>query len=347
MKISEEKQGIDEQEELTHDEKLAQEQPLDEQAEDSFEDSFDEDDDEFDEDELDEQPLTSERVDYRRDNRPRSVLNRKPNVNMIAGRQPVMEALRAGTLIEKIVILFGVKGMVIEKIKKMARQNQVTVSEVGKHKFRELVSDTTTQGVVAIVGAKRYVDISDILKVAKKRNEVPFIVILDEIQDPQNLGAIIRTAECAGAHGIVIPKHHAASVNQTVIKASAGAAEHMLIAKVTNLAQTIDEMKKQGIWVVGTDSGVSKLYTQIDLNMPIALVIGSEGSGMRKLTKDKCDFVVKIPLYGKVQSLNASVASALVMYEIVRKRKPLDGQAKAQAKYEPQEVFTAEPLPVS
>ncbi|MBI5217084.1 MAG: 23S rRNA (guanosine(2251)-2'-O)-methyltransferase RlmB [Ignavibacteriae bacterium] len=266
---------------------------------------------------------------------------------MIAGRQPVMEALRAGTLIEKIVILFGVKGMVIEKIKKMAKQNRVPVVEVGKHKFRELVSDTTTQGVVAIVGTKRYADVSDILKIAKKRNEIPFIVILDEIQDPQNLGAIIRTAECAGAHGIIIPKHHAASVNQTVVKASAGAAEHMLIAKVTNIAQTMDEMKKQGIWIVGTDSGVSKLYTQIDFTMPIALVIGSEGSGMRKLTKDKCDFVVKIPLYGKVQSLNASVASALVMYEIIRNRKLSDGQNMKQSQPEPTEAYTSESLPVS
>ncbi|MBI3193781.1 MAG: RNA methyltransferase, partial [Ignavibacteriae bacterium] len=256
MKVTEQKQEIEDNDETLLYEELEQEETIDENIEPSIEDSFDEDDDEFDEDELDIQPMTSERVDSRRDNRPRAVLNRKPNVNMIAGRQPVMEALRAGTLIEKIVILFGVKGMVIEKIRKMAKQNRVPVTEVGKFKFRELVSDTTTQGVVAIVGAKRYVDVSDILKVAQKRNEVPFIVILDEIQDPQNLGAIIRTAECAGAHGIVIPKHHAASVNQTVVKASAGAAEHMLIAKVTNLAQTMDEMKKQGIWIVGTDSNV-------------------------------------------------------------------------------------------
>jgi 23S rRNA (guanosine2251-2'-O)-methyltransferase len=266
---------------------------------------------------------------------------------MIAGRQPVMEALRAGTLIEKIVILYGVKGMVIEKIRKMAKQNHVPVTEVGKFKFRELVSDTTTQGVVAIVGAKRYVDVSDIMKVAQKKNEVPFIIILDEIQDPQNLGAIIRTAECAGAHGIVIPKHHAASVNQTVIKASAGAAEHMLIAKVTNIAQTMDEMKKQGIWIVGTDSGVTKSFTEIDYTMPVALVVGSEGAGMRKLTKDKCDFIVKIPLFGKVQSLNASVAGALVMYEIVRNRKPLNRKpTKAFAPEQP-EVFITESLPVS
>ena len=282
---------------------------------------------------------------------PRAVLDRKPSVQMIAGRQPVIEALKAGTLIEKIVILFGVKGIVIEKIRKMAKQNQIPCVEVGKQKFRDLVSDTTTQGVVAIVGTKRYVDATDIIKVAKKRNELPFIIILDEIQDPQNLGAIIRTAECAGAHGVIIPKHNAAYVNQTVVKASAGATEHLLIAKVTNLAQTIDELKKQGIWVVGTDVGVPKLYSQLDFNMPLALVIGNEGVGMRKLTKDKCDFVVKIPVYGKVQSLNASVASALVMYEIVRKRKPMDGAApKASAPVsmpEPHTESLTDSLPVS
>ncbi|TAK52357.1 MAG: 23S rRNA (guanosine(2251)-2'-O)-methyltransferase RlmB [Bacteroidetes bacterium] len=271
---------------------------------------------------------------------------------MIAGRQPVIEALKAGTLIEKVVILYGVKGMVIERIKKMAKQNHVPCVEVGKQKFRDLVSDTTTQGVVAIVGSKRYVDFTDILKVAKSRNEVPLIIILDEIQDPQNLGAIIRTAECVGAHGVIIPKHNAAYVNQTVVKASAGATEHLLIAKVTNLAQTIDELKKQGVWIVGTDVGVPKLYTQVDFTVPIALVIGNEGSGMRKLTKDKCDFVVKIPVYGKVPSLNASVAGALVMYEIVRKRKPLDGVAVKYQKPEPkydsyQPAPLTDSLPVS
>ncbi len=283
---------------------------------------------EFDQPELEEEEQETETpppIFRQREVLPRAVLDRKPSVQMIAGRQPVMEALKAGTLIEKIVILFGVKGAVIEKIRKMAKQNRVPCVEVGKQKFRDLVSDTTTQGVVAIVGTKRYVDVPDILNVARKRNESPFVLILDEIQDPQNLGAIIRTAECAGAHGIVIPKHNAAYVNQTVVKASAGATEHLLIAKVTNIAQTIDELKKQGVWIVGTDSGAGKLYSQIDFTMPVALVIGSEGSGMRKLTRDKCDFVVKIPLFGKVSSLNASAAAALIIYEVVRKRKQFEG----------------------
>jgi 23S rRNA (guanosine2251-2'-O)-methyltransferase len=193
--------------------------------------------------------------------------------------------------------------------------------EVGKQRFRDLVSDTTTQGVVAIVGTKAYVEIEDILKVAEERNEKPFILILDEIEDPQNLGALIRTAECAGVHGAVIPKHHAASVNQTVAKTSAGASEYLPVAKVTNIANTIEELKEKGFWVVGTDGTAEKDFTEVDYTCPIAVVVGNEGSGIRQLVKEKCDFIVKIPLYGQIESLNASVAGALVMYEVVRKRR--------------------------
>ena len=253
----------------------------------------------------------------------RTAHDRKPTANIIAGRNPVMEALRAGTLIEKVVILAGVKGSIIEKIKVMAKRNNVQVVEVGKQKFRDLVSDTTTQGVVAVVGTKAYVEVDDILAVAKKRNEPPFVLILDEIEDPQNLGALIRTAECAGVHGAVIPKHHAASVNQTVAKTSAGASEHLPVAKVTNIVQTLEELKKKGLWIVGTGSEAEKFYSQVDYTMPIAVVVGNEGKGIRQLVKEKCDFLVKIPVYGKIESLNASVAGALVMYEVVKKRKQI------------------------
>ncbi len=251
----------------------------------------------------------------------RVIHDRKPTANIIAGRNPVMEALKAGTLIEKVVILAGVKGNIIEKIRQMAKRNRVPCVEVGKQKFRDLVSDTTTQGVVAIVGTKAYVEMDDILAVAKERNEPPFVLILDEIEDPQNLGALIRTAECAGVHGAVIPKHHAASVNQTVAKTSAGASEHLPVAKVTNIVSTLEELKSKGLWIVGTDAAAEKVYTEIDYTMPIAMVIGNEGKGIRQLVKEKCDFVVKIPVYGKVESLNASVAGALILYEVVRKRK--------------------------
>jgi 23S rRNA (guanosine2251-2'-O)-methyltransferase len=253
----------------------------------------------------------------------RAVHDRKPSTNIIAGRNPVIEALRAGTIIERIVILAGVKGGIIEKIKQMAKRNRVPVVEVGKQKFRELVSDTTTQGVVAVVGTKAYVEIDTILDIAKERNEKPFVLILDEIEDPQNLGALIRTAECAGVHGAIIPKHHAASVNQTVAKTSAGASEHLAVAKVTNIASTLEELKEKGLWIVGTAPGTEKMFTQVDYTMPIALVVGSEGKGIRELVREKCDFLVQIPLFGKVESLNASVAGALVMYEVVKKRKSL------------------------
>lgn len=251
----------------------------------------------------------------------RVVHDRKPTANIIAGRNPVMEALRAGTIIERVVILAGVKGNAIEKIKQMAKRNRVPYVEVGKQKFRDLVSDTTTQGVVAVVGTKAYVEIEDILAMAKERNEAPFLLILDEIEDPHNLGALIRTAECAGAHGAVIPKHHAASVNQTVAKTSAGASEHLPVAKVVNIVATLDELKQKGLWIIGTDAGAEKLYTEVDYTMPIAFVVGNEGKGIRQLVKEKCDFVVKIPVFGKVGSLNASVAGALAMYEAVKKRR--------------------------
>ncbi len=239
---------------------------------------------------------------------------------LIAGRNPVIEALRSGAAIEKIVILFGVRGSAIEKIRNLARQSGVQCVEVNKQKFRELVSDATTQGVVAIVGSKEYVSLDSILSLAKERNEPPFLLVLDEIQDPQNLGAIIRTAECAGAHGVIIPKHRAATVNQTVSKTSAGASAYMPIAKVTNIAVTLDELKQQGIWVVGTDVEGDKMYYDLDYKEAVALVIGGEGEGMRQLVKEKCDFLVKIPMFGKIGSLNASVAAGLVMYEVVRAR---------------------------
>jgi 23S rRNA (guanosine2251-2'-O)-methyltransferase len=251
----------------------------------------------------------------------RVIHDRKPSANIIAGRNPVMEALRAETMIEKVVVLAGIKGAVIEKIRMMAKRNRVPFVEVGKQKFRELVSDTTTQGVVAIVGTKEYVDLEDILAVAIQRDEPATVLVLDEIEDPQNLGALIRTAECAGVHGVVIPKHHAASVNQTVAKTSAGASEHMPVAKVVNIAATLDDLKKRGLWIVGTDAGAGKEYTEIDYDMPLAIVVGNEGKGIRQLVREKCDFLVNIPLLGKVESLNASVAGALLMYEVVRRRK--------------------------
>jgi 23S rRNA (guanosine2251-2'-O)-methyltransferase len=240
--------------------------------------------------------------------------------NILIGRNPVIEALKAGRPLEKIFILYGVHGGGVGRIRQLAKQNGVPCVEVGKQKFRELVGDATSQGVAAVVGVKQYVDVDDILKVATDRGEPSFVLVLDEIEDPQNLGALLRTAECTGVHGVIIPKHHAATVSAAVGKASAGASEYIPVAKVTNIASTIDELKAKGIWVVGASVDGNKLYSEVDYSMPIALVIGSEGKGIRKLVKVKCDFLVKIPLLGKIESLNASVAGALLMYEVVRKR---------------------------
>ena len=267
--------------------------------------------------------MFEEKTESKKMTPPRPVQDKQPTANIIAGRNPVMEALKAGTIIEKVVILAGVKGDIINKIKSMAGRNKVPVVEAGKQKFRELVSDTTTQGVVAIVGTKAYVEVEDILDIAAKRNEPAFVLILDEIEDPQNLGALIRTAECAGVHGAIIPKHHAASVNQTVAKTSAGASEHLPVAKVTNIAQTLELLKEKGLWIIGTSSEAEQFYTQVDYAMPVAVVVGNEGKGIRHLVKEKCDFLVKIPILGNVESLNASVAGALVMYEVVKKRMQL------------------------
>lgn len=240
---------------------------------------------------------------------------------IISGRNPVLEALKADASIEKILLQFGVKGPVIDIIKGLAHKKKIPCVETGKEKFLGVAGDAAAQGVIALLSTKRYSDVEDLLAIARELKQKPFLLILDEIEDPQNLGAMIRTAECAGVHGVIIPKHHAASVNQTVSKASAGATEHMAIAKITNLAATMEQLKEAGLWMVGTDMEGGKSYDQIDYAMPLAIVIGSEGSGMRRLVKEKCDFLIRIPMFGKIQSLNASVAAALVMYEVVRSRK--------------------------
>jgi len=241
-------------------------------------------------------------------------------MNVIAGRKPVIEALNAGTPVEKIYILRGTHGEPIDAIRQLARQKNIVCSEADKNLIDKFARDTTSQGVVAIVGTKEYADIDEILSIAATKNEKAFILLFDEIEDPHNLGALIRTAVCLGAHGGVIPKHNAAPVNETVAKTSAGASAHFPIAKVTNLTATIEELKEKGVWVVGTDAGAEKNFTEIDYSMPIALVIGNEGKGIRRLVKEKCDFLVRIPMAGSFDSLNASVAGALVMYEVFRKR---------------------------
>ncbi|MGD0037883.1 MAG: 23S rRNA (guanosine(2251)-2'-O)-methyltransferase RlmB [Bacteroidota bacterium] len=240
--------------------------------------------------------------------------------NLIIGRQPVLEALKSRQPIERILILHGTTGSHIDQAKQLARKLAIPVKETDKERFVELTGDTLTQGIIAIIDSYRYAEIEEILAVAKQKNEPPFILILDEIEDPHNLGALIRSAECAGMHGIVIPLHNAASINSTVSKTSAGAIAHIPIARVTNISQTLDELKKAGVWIVGTEIESDKPYYEHDYRGSLAIVIGNEGKGIRRLVKEKCDFLVRIPMHGKIESLNASVAGALVMFEAAKSR---------------------------
>jgi 23S rRNA (guanosine2251-2'-O)-methyltransferase len=241
--------------------------------------------------------------------------------NLIVGRQPVLEALKSRQPIEQILILHGTAGSHIDQAKHLARKFAIPVKEADKERFVELAGDTLTQGIIAITDSYRYAEIEEILAIAQQKNEPPFLLVLDEIEDPHNLGALIRSAECAGVHGVIIPLHNAASVNSTVVKTSAGATAHLPIARVTNIAQTLDELKKAGVWIVGTEMKSDKPYDEHDYRGPLAIVIGNEGKGIRRLVKEKCDFFVNIPMHGKIESLNASVAGALIMFEAAKVRK--------------------------
>jgi 23S rRNA (guanosine2251-2'-O)-methyltransferase len=238
----------------------------------------------------------------------------------IEGRNPVIEAIRAGRSINKLLISRGDREGSITQIIAMAKEKRIIVQEVERSKLDSISVTHAHQGVIALAAAKDYVDVDDIIEAAASKGEQPFIIILDEISDAYNLGSILRTANAAGAHGVIIPKRRAVGLTALVAKASAGALEYVPVARVTNISQTIEHLKKNNIWVVGTDSTGEKAFYNQDLKGPIALVIGSEGEGMGKLVRESCDFVVNIPMKGQVSSLNAAVAGAIVMYEIQRQR---------------------------
>ena len=239
----------------------------------------------------------------------------------IEGRNSVIELLKAGKDINKLYIQKGEKKGSILEIIKLAKQNKIIMSETEKTKLDQMSETKNHQGVIAIVPPYEYADVDDILDAAKKKNEDPFIIILDEIEDPHNLGSIIRTAECAGAHGIIIPKRRSALVNSTVVKTSAGATSYMKVARVNNLNETIEYLKEHNVWVYGTDMLGSSYYDEQDYKGGVAIVVGSEGEGMGRLIKEKCDFLIKIPMKGKINSLNASVSAAIVMYEVMKQRR--------------------------
>ena len=240
--------------------------------------------------------------------------------DQVEGRNSVLELLESEKDINKIFVTRGEKQGSINKIIGRAKGKGIVLVEVDKSKLDEMSQTGNHQGVIAIVPPFEYCEVEDILEEAKAKNEQPFILILDGIEDPHNLGAIIRTAETAGVHGIIIPKRRAASVNSTVNKVSAGAVEHMKIARVNNINDTMQFLKDSGLWIIGTDGAAENYYYEQDLTGPIALVIGSEGNGMNRLVSENCDILVKIPMHGKITSLNASVSAGIVTYEIVKQR---------------------------
>ncbi len=240
--------------------------------------------------------------------------------DQIEGRNAVLELLESGKDINKILITKGEMHGSINKIITMAKQDKVIIVEKEKRKMDEIAQTQNYQGVIAIVPPFEYCKVEDILNEAKEKNEPPFVLILDGIEDPHNLGSIIRTAETAGVHGIIIPKRRAASVNSTVTKVSCGAVQYMKIARVTNLSDTIEYLKQQGLWIFGTDINTTTYYYNQDLTGAIAIVIGNEGSGIGQKIKKNCDFLIKIPMKGKITSLNASVSTGIILYEAVKQR---------------------------
>lgn len=240
--------------------------------------------------------------------------------DLIEGRNAVIEALKSDRTIEQILIAKGDVEGSINLIRSLAKDRGIVIKEVDRKKLDLMSVSNSHQGVAAIVTPYKYFSVEDILKYAEEKNEKPFIIILDEIEDPHNFGAIIRSAEVCGAHGIIIPKRRNVGVTPVVYKSSAGAIEHMKIAKVTNINTVIDELKEKGIWVYGADMDGENYCFDVDFSGSLALVIGSEGKGMAKLTKSKCDVLTKIPMMGNINSLNASVAGGILMYEVVKQR---------------------------
>lgn len=256
-------------------------------------------------------------MNEKRERRPRPD---SPADGMIEGRNAVIEALRVGTNMDKIMIARGETDATLGHIASKAREKGIVVVDVDRRKLDYMSQTHAHQGVIAVAAVREYVSVDDILAVTAERGESPLLVICDEISDPHNLGAIIRTAECAGAHGVIIPKRRSAGLTAVVAKTSAGAVSHVPVARVANLTACLKELKEQGLWIFGTAAdGAVNLY-QADLKGPAAIVIGSEGSGMSRLVAENCDFTVSIPMKGKLNSLNASASAAILLYEAVRQR---------------------------
>lgn len=247
---------------------------------------------------------------------------RKMDEDLIVGKNPVIEALKSGRSVNKVMVSEGINQKVQRQIEQASKQAGTIVQKVPKSKLDQL-TEGNHQGVVAYVAAYQYASLDDLFDKANEKNEVPFFIILDGLEDPHNLGSIMRTVNATGAHGIIIPKRRSVGLTSTVAKTSAGAIEYVPVVRVTNIADTIDELKAKNVWIVGTEADSREDYRSLDGETSIALVIGSEGKGMSRLVRDKCDWTVSLPMQGEVSSLNASVASSLLLYEIYRKRYPL------------------------
>ncbi len=238
----------------------------------------------------------------------------------IEGRNPVMEALKSGKTIDKIYLLKGDGQGSVVKIRSLAKQKKIPIVEIDRKKMDEMSVSHSHQGVIALVSPVDYVSVQDILDRAAKKGEKPFIVVLDEVEDPHNLGSIIRTANGAGVHGILIPKHRSTGITATVAKVAAGACFYTPVAKVTNLVRTMEELKEQGIWFYGADMDGEKSVFETDFSGGCGIVIGNEGKGISRLVREKCDFIVSIPMHGEIESLNASVSAGIFMYQAANSR---------------------------
>ncbi|SDF85767.1 23S rRNA (guanosine(2251)-2'-O)-methyltransferase RlmB [Sporolituus thermophilus] len=242
------------------------------------------------------------------------------NEDIIAGRNVVMEALRSGRPINKILVAKGERHGLVREIVGLAREQGLVVQEVDVAKLDAVAMGVRHQGVVAMVAPVAYVDVDEILAQAAAKGEAPFLVLLDELEDPHNVGAILRTADATGVHGVLLPKRRSCPLSATVAKTSAGAVEYVPVARIGNIVQTLEKLKKAGLWVVGADMAGDKAYYEADLTGPLVVVVGSEGRGMGRLTREACDFLVRIPMRGRLSSLNASVACSLILYEVLKQR---------------------------
>ena len=276
---------------------------------------------EFDRGTLDRRKLDRRGPERRKENRRIDDEDIVAFSDQVEGRNAVIELLESGKDINKLYITKGEKNGSINKIIALAKENKVVIVEKDKKQMEEMAQTDNYQGVIAIVPPFEYCEIDDILNYAKEKEENPFVLLLDGIEDTHNLGAIIRTAETAGVHGIIIPKRRAASVNSTVSKVSCGAIEYMRVARVSNITDSINKLKEEGLWICGTSISAEKYYFNQDLTGPLGIVIGNEGKGMSDLVEKNCDFLVKIPMMGKVESLNASVSTGIIVYEALKQRK--------------------------